>query len=76
MLHERRATCVSRKISSRGVHVSKIWAKVKHKFHEVPPPRIFFATAAALLVAKVVLVADMLPVINPFPEKPLIYSVA
>ena len=33
------------------------------------------ATVAALLVAKVVLLADMLPVVNRFPEKPLIYNV-
>jgi len=33
------------------------------------------ATVGALLVAKVVLVADMLPIINRFPEKPLIYNV-
>src|SRR5262245_63926472 len=33
------------------------------------------ATVGALLVAKVVLVADMLPVINRFPEKPLVYNV-
>ncbi len=33
------------------------------------------ATVGALLVGKVVLVADKLPVINRFPEKPLIYNV-
>src|SRR5262250_2843054 len=33
------------------------------------------ATVGALLVAKVVLVADMLPFINRFPENPLIYNV-
>jgi len=33
------------------------------------------ATVGALLVAKVVLVADMLPLVNRFPEKPLIYNV-
>ena len=33
------------------------------------------AAVAALLVAKVVLIADKLPVINRFPEKPLIYNV-
>jgi len=33
------------------------------------------ATIGALLVAKVVLIADHLPVINRFPEKPLIYNV-
>ena len=34
------------------------------------------ATVAALLVGKVVLLADMLPFVNRFPEKPLIYNVA
>jgi hypothetical protein len=33
------------------------------------------ATVAALVVAKVVLIADHLPFINRFPEKPLIYNV-
>ena len=33
------------------------------------------ATFAALVVAKVVLIADHLPLINRFPEKPLIYNV-
>jgi hypothetical protein len=32
------------------------------------------ATIAALVVAKVVLIVDMLPFINRFPEKPLIYN--
>lgn len=34
------------------------------------------ATIAALIVAKVVLIVDMLPFVNRFPEKPLIYNVA
>lgn len=33
------------------------------------------ATIGALLVGKVVLVADKLPMINRFPEKPLVYNV-
>lgn len=33
------------------------------------------ATVAALLVAKVVLIADHLPIVNRFPGKPLIYNV-
>ena len=33
------------------------------------------ATVGALLIAKVVLIADKLPIINRFPEKPLIYNV-
>ena len=82
--------------------MNKVWATVKHEFHEVLPPTIFFlisfhivvldralmlreygvqvsaiagATVAALLVAKVVLIADKLPFINRFPEKPLMYNV-
>jgi hypothetical protein len=34
------------------------------------------ATVGALVVAKVVLIADALPFVNRFPEKPLIYNVA
>lgn len=33
------------------------------------------ATIGALLVAKVVLLADLLPAVNRFPQKPLIYNV-
>lgn len=33
------------------------------------------ATIAALIVAKVVLVVDLLPFVNRFPEKPLLYNV-
>ncbi|MFZ0255440.1 MAG: hypothetical protein WAN46_07310 [Gammaproteobacteria bacterium] len=33
------------------------------------------ASIAALIVAKVVLIADLLPFVNRFPEKPLIYNV-
>ena len=34
------------------------------------------ATVAALVVGKVVLIADALPFVNRFPEKPLMYNVA
>ncbi len=33
------------------------------------------ATIGALLVAKVVLLGDMLPAVNRFPDEPLIYNV-
>jgi hypothetical protein len=33
------------------------------------------ATIGALIVAKVVLIVDLVPVVNRFPEKPLIYNV-
>tara|TARA_R110000823_G_scaffold171736_9_gene304171 strand:+ start:7728 stop:8240 length:513 start_codon:yes stop_codon:yes gene_type:complete len=32
-------------------------------------------TIAALIVAKVVLLADLLPIVNRFPEKPLVYNI-
>lgn len=34
------------------------------------------ATVAALVIGKVVLIADAIPIINRFPDKPLIYNVA
>lgn len=34
------------------------------------------ATIAALVVAKVVLIVDLIPFVNRFPDKPLIYNVA
>src|SRR5262245_38963183 len=82
--------------------MSGFWHWIKHEFHEVLPPTIFFlisfhivvldrrlmlreyglplssiagATVAALLVAKVVLIADALSIVNRFPAKPLIYNV-
>ncbi len=33
------------------------------------------ATIGALIVAKVVLLADLLPIVNRFPDKPLIYNI-
>jgi hypothetical protein len=34
------------------------------------------ATISALIIAKAVLIADMLPIINLYPHKPLVYNVA
>ena len=45
------------------------------KEYGLQPASMMGATIGALLVAKVVLIADMLPAINRFPEKPLIYNV-
>ena len=33
------------------------------------------ATIAALIVAKVVLLADLVPLVNRFPDKPLVYNI-
>jgi hypothetical protein len=41
----------------------------------LPLTSIAGATVGALLVAKVVLVTDMLPFVNRFPDKPLIYNI-
>jgi len=41
----------------------------------VEVPQIFMATLLALVVGKVILIADHLPFINRFPDKPLIYNV-
>lgn len=42
----------------------------------IPVPTFAAAAIGALIVAKVVLVTDMLPFVNRFPHKPLIYNVA
>jgi hypothetical protein len=42
----------------------------------IETPTSFSVTIAALILGKSVLIADMLPVINRFPKKPLIYNVA
>jgi hypothetical protein len=42
----------------------------------ISPPTSMSVAAAALILGKPVLIADMLPMINRFPNKPLIYNVA
>jgi hypothetical protein len=42
----------------------------------IEPATSLSVTIAALILGKSVLIANMLPVINRFPEKPLIYNVA
>jgi len=42
----------------------------------IPVATSLTVTIAALVLGKSVLLADMLPIINRFPEKPLIYNVA
>jgi len=43
--------------------------------YEVPIETFVAATVGALIVAKVVVVVDLLPFVNRFPDKPLIYNV-
>src|SRR6266403_4742551 len=42
----------------------------------IAPSSSISIAVAALILGKAVLIADMLPVINRFPDKPLIYNVA
>jgi len=43
--------------------------------YEVPVETFVAATVGALIVAKVVLIVDLLPFVNRFPDKPIIYNV-
>ena len=43
--------------------------------YEVPIETFVAATVGALIVAKVVVIVDLLPFVNRFPDRPLIYNV-
>jgi hypothetical protein len=45
------------------------------KQYGIPSRTFLAATVMALVVAKVVVLTDLVPVVNRFPEKPLIYNV-
>lgn len=45
------------------------------KEHGIEVSTFMAATIGALIVAKVVLIVDLLPFVNRFPEKPLIYNI-
>ena len=42
----------------------------------VETPSLFAAIVAALILAKVLLVVDLLPVVDAFPGKPIVYNIA
>ena len=56
-------------------HVIAISRALMLRQYGVSVSAVAGATIGALVVAKVVLIADLLPFINRFPEKPLIYNV-
>jgi hypothetical protein len=41
----------------------------------IQPGTVMNATIAALIVAKVVLLADLVPAVNRFPDRPLVYNI-
>ena len=56
-------------------HILALFRALMLRQHGVEISAVAGATVAALVVAKVVLLADLLPFVNRFPEKPLIYNV-
>ena len=59
-----------------GFHMLALTRSLMLREYRVHAATAAGATVGALLVAKVVLIADSLPVINRFPERPLAYNVA
>src|SRR5207247_7368912 len=58
------------------LHIDTFLRVLMLKGTGVAPSSSISIAVAALILGKAVLVADMLPMINRFPNKPLIYNVA
>ena len=56
-------------------HIVLIDRRLMLRQYGLPLASMVSATVGALLVAKVVLIADALPFVNRFPDKPLMYNV-
>ena len=56
-------------------HIVALDRALIRREYGLPLSSVAGATILALLVAKVVLITDMLPFVNRFPEKPLMYNV-
>jgi hypothetical protein len=59
-----------------ALHIVTFVRVLMLKGNGVTPSSSISIAVAALLLGKAVLIADMLPLINRFPNKPLIYNVA
>jgi len=59
-----------------ALHIVAIIHSLMLKGEGIPPLTSVSVAVAALVLGKVVLLADMLPAINRFPDRPLIYNVA
>jgi len=59
-----------------ALHIVAIIRALTLKGTGLSPFSTLSIAVAALILGKAVLIADMLPLINRFPEKPLIYNVA
>lgn len=56
-------------------HILSVSRALILKQHGIVAPASAIATVGALIIAKVVLVADRIPFLNLYPRKPLIYNV-
>jgi hypothetical protein len=59
-----------------ALHVVSLVRSLVLKGTGLAPTTTISVTVAALILGKAVLIADMLPLINRYPDKPLIYNVA
>jgi hypothetical protein len=59
-----------------ALHVVSLVRALALKGTGLAPTTTVSITVAALILGKAVLIADMLPIINRYPDKPLIYNVA
>src|SRR5271169_3652711 len=59
-----------------ALHIVALIRALLIKATGITPMSTVSIAVAALILGKAVLIADMLPIINRYPEKPLIYNVA
>ena len=59
-----------------ALHIVSLVRSLMLKGTGLAPATTISVTVAALILGKAVLIADMLPIINRYPDKPLIYNVA
>jgi hypothetical protein len=59
-----------------ALHIVSLVRSLTLKGTGLAPTTTVSIAVAALILGKAVLIADMLPIINRYPDKPLIYSVA
>ena len=59
-----------------ALHIVSLVRSLTLKGTGLAPMTTVSVTVAALILGKAVLIADMLPIINRYPDKPLIYNVA
>jgi hypothetical protein len=56
-------------------HLVAVLRALMEEEYGIQPGTVMNATIGALIVAKVVLLADLLPMVNRFPDKPLVYNI-